>query len=852
MPENFEKLNRTLLIISNELLNADLASRKKIIENTSDFHSKNEEEKIELLREDGKSNRRIKSLEFLSDALQDQHPRNLERKIEILFRAISCCSLISQEISSNKSGINAAKDLIIDLIKSDREICEAENLEQSPIPKLLVGETYLSEGRLIKDLTKKSLLCSLFSAIPSEYSADIILALIKECTNLRQRDDLLLMMTGQATIASDPDMTNIFHSLVSKGLPAPSIKQIEFLMTNSRMSSGQNASKLAAEFLLQNHDSFLVKTILKYEPCSPNELNIKKNITHEKARLRENLTNHKITDPRLFEVLVYCFLDCQDDESLKKLLQNNPQSAQNIEDHTDILEKATNEKLTTTFKILISGGFNPLWHASGRCSAFSSACKNQSRIPLESYLNTIAAKYGEGVVATLINEEDYEGKTALTHAVEGRAYVDAIDLLLKRGSDPKINNRHNLTAAAEKGDVGTFAILLEQSSISELDLREFARTEITRCSYAINSVLLEHFEGSTTRDEILIKSLKEQIEEKRKDLKESDIYEICKVSGGKTLEYFVKNMQLQNASYRLDERRVNQLDQDDRSLLFYAISGNAYNRMVQTLLDCGANPDTECKIEQQSDSVNALTLAVMRKESDTVRILLQSGKLKQSASFQKAALEMIKPENKNKLLLQAFVENLPEERLSDLPASQKKILCIRCFEADLEDCSIKIFNSFRDKSNILDSFVCNAISERDAIMLEKLLNIPNAAKLLNQYAETELTRQQTMEIEAKEKTSLLVRQVNGKSYSSIQTSESLPTPNTMFSCKTTRKLDQPNTKYLDLALKTSEENPKEKAQTKIIVKLLENKGFKTSWSKGQRAEIGLPAFSFCPDSCTIS
>ena len=193
--------------------------------------------------------------------------------------------------------------------------------EQTAIPLLEATATQgaslaSAEMRLPKET---SLLSCLLGVVPTKFSLPIIHKVISNCEDLSERSDLIAKIIENTSIGKSPDMSETFDLLVSKGMPRPSEKQLETLLTNERFRSGKNASKLAQSFLYKQYDCFPVHFILNRQ-CGSKRGLVESEIIGEQKSLSKNLFN-KVRDPEHFSELTALFIRVNNDEFLEKFLK---------------------------------------------------------------------------------------------------------------------------------------------------------------------------------------------------------------------------------------------------------------------------------------------------------------------------------------------------------------------------------------------------------------------------------------------------------------------------------------------------------------------------------------------------
>jgi hypothetical protein len=776
-------------------------------------------------------------------------------KISTLSKIINFCSLQNERSAKYSEKLHQIKEKIISLITRDPDICHVENYNASILLGELATKVSLLRERL-GSLNENSLLFNIFASIPSKYNAGIINTTIRNCSDLKNRPDLVLVMIDQKTISSDPDMLETFNLLAQRNLPLPSDQQMNALLTDSRLRSGSNASKLARSFLSERDENLLIKYILKYQYDGKDHLT-KAHVLKEQTELKSFLINGINPRDHSFKKHVRCAIELNDDELLKKILQKNasPTNLAQIEDHAEILRFAAENKLTKTFEILIDAGFDPLRRRYEGINPFAFACQTQSSSPLKIYLDVIRKKFGEEKAIVVINEVDASDKTPLTYAIEGRAYIDAINFLLDNDAKVEINYQHNLRVTAEHKHAGAFDLLLRRGKPTKVDIGDIAEFAISKGDYVIDSVLLEYVKD---KDSESAKKLKTQISDKIAKLKPENLIEICKVSGGKTLEYYIQDMKQVHPEYTLSSH-VNKLDVNRKTPLYYAINNNAFNRTVSLLLSNGANLDVIGYEGENLDiPINALSLAIKNKESSTLEILLNSPNLLHN-TIGSACEELIKPENDNLLLTKAFIGGLNFNQLTRLSPGSRGVLLEKSLESDLITHAKKILDSNNGALNSgLDDMLLNAIKDSNVKLVGQLVD---GLQIKNEFTKRSPSTSETAYLSSPEnsevdnsKDSAALISDNKKVYES----STAPSPSISSSSSPNRLTNTIDVKYLNAALKAAKESSndsQDQLDSKVVLKILLNSDFKSSLSdkdlKSQLRTLGIDDSECCSISCAI-
>ena len=630
--------------------------------------------------------------------------------IEALGDIITACSYIqvfSDRLKDNVDGLKGkletalteSRDNVIGFLNSiEGKQIYAHEHEARPPSKVdaTQGDSLVSaETELPKET---SLLSCLLGLVPTKFSLPIIHKVISNCEHLSNRSDLIAKIIENKSIGESPDMSETFDLLVSKGMPRPSEKQLETLLTNERFSSGQNASKLAQSFLYKGYDSYPASFILKRQRGDKKNL-AESRILDEQRLLSANLFK-KVKDAERFAELTAIFIRASDDEFLEKFLKLNARKfLEGVTDHASILGIAMEEKSTQTCEILINAGFDPLRREEGRANPFALACETQGETFLEIYLWSIRKKFGEEKVIEVLSADG----GALKHAISGRGYVNVVALLEDNGADFHVDRLDNLLTAAKKGHAGVFNRLLGESPDKEIEeIKEKLPDDV---GYVIDQILLDHLACKTSA---AAKSLGERIIQKESSLTEGDLFRICESSGSATLESFVEYMH-SKTGYEIKDH-VNDKDDLGRTPLYYAIKKNAYNSLVLYLLERGADPDSI------SPEIDAATLAVKNKEPGTLEIILGSEKL--SIESVKIAHSQLAKIVENTVITNAFIRGLRADQVTELEPLISADLLLKALEAERGEFEKQCLNKF---SKVAGGVLTNLIKEQNLEKLEKLL-----------------------------------------------------------------------------------------------------------------------------------
>lgn len=738
-------------------------------------------------------------------------------KIAALAEIIDECSNF---ITSEQPSASQLKDL--DTIQSEIIQFIGQN------PDIVARESRISESDS-PSLMQESLLHNLVSGVPNQFSIKIFNYILSACGPLNEREGLLLTMFENRAFTSNPDMSETFDLLAKRWLPLPSASQMDLLMTDPQFQEGENASKLAKSFFLhQNGKTDLIHHVLQHPEN-----------TQDKKALKTYLTGGGIFDTTSFAKHIDCLVEVNDSALLETALGHRElhNFLRQSGDQCSALELAVKNKFTKTFDTLIDAGFNPLTHHSNLANPIALACQDQSRAPLESYLNSVEKKYGEGVVRDLINEVshetygDGEGKTALTYAIEGKAYIDALQLLLDRGANSQNNNLLNLETCILGGHAGALDLLIKLNPLEQNDLNQLNEIAKTVKDPVIDSVLLSYVRTCHPDNIKLAEEITQRHARASAKVDTQELFRICQNGSEMHLQDYITNMANLNPTYTLSSH-VNKVDEENKTPLYYAINDNAYDRLIRKLLENGANVNL-IGYDNETEStppINALSFAIQKKQSGTLKTLLGSENISPEILLA-ATDELIKPQNNNALLTSSFVENLTEAQLALLPPRSRQILLKRSLESNLDQSIEKIKDSFAQTPEVLINYV-------DDLFLESIKNSDNKMvnELLEKFAATiqgfagPSSSSPTIK-NAASKTGSLLRIHNPYNYAAIPNSS-------INSSSSSSRLSDYSKKYLDAALDAGTQASSEKEDSaKEIIKTLREKNFQTSKTKNEYNKI---------------
>ncbi|MBP7710638.1 MAG: hypothetical protein KA100_06190 [Rickettsiales bacterium] len=665
-----------------------------------------------------------------------------------------------------------------------------------------------------------TLLYKLAAGVPNPYSIEIINHLIAQCRDLSGRHDLLLVMIKDRTISRDPDMSQTFDLLVEKGLPKPNSEQIASLVSDSRLRQGFNATKLAKSFLNKRQDPSLIRQILESRRGE------------ERQALEDFLT--KGAFEQFFHKHIANLVRVNNDTLLKATLnrKKSSQLLQESADHSEALNLAAAHKYVETFKILIEAGFDPRKHQEGAPNCIALACQAQGKSTLHPYLVAIREKFGPEVLAEILRE----GESSITHAIRGRAYIGTIKLLLENGAAIEQNYLQNLKTLVRKGDAGAFEFLLKKGRLNQEEFSAVFEVVKNESDYVVASAFLDYLKKQNPP---LASELEPEMKEKHQKLSEQNLFEICKLSGEKTFASYVANK-----AAGWIQRHVNSLDKEEKTALYYAIADNAYYNLVKLLLEAGANPNFIAREEGSHATLNAATLAVRNSEPATLGLILQSRNLS-SESIRAAAVELVKEENNEAVLTEAFVGGLEVEKLAALPLEVRQVLLERSLELKQPQLVQKIASSSPqgDLAPLIEKLFSKAIEAADVDQVKIIVQDLEVKKLLSSRV-----RRSALDLCSLESEPLLGE---SKSYGTAEI------PNASCSSSLAQKLNtELDKQYTDRAFEIAASTSEKSESAKAIFKILVEAGFETSKSEREIKSLkidGEGRSAWCPslETCCI-
>lgn len=592
------------------------------------------------------------------------------------------------------------KEQMVEILSRVVDFCGKPQNEKKPTALQVKGMLleFCEENPWI--YAEKKLLKKLCASALSNYSSDIIKTLIRRSDSMHDRGDLIHVMAMDHTISSEPEMNEIFDLLVGKNIPVPTDEEQRELIYHTRAASGMNAVKLALSFLNKKNEPALANFLLAQEvggsvslakSFSPTRSSTSsRQLVDQQDALKKSLSAcsnqaltafflSRITDAVSFEREVTWLVEMNRDEVLREVLQQRAAGfVGQLQNHAKILNLAVDKKFTKTFAALIEAGFDPARHDQGTVNPLAHASLTQSAMPLAAYIGAIKKKFGEQKVRALISETNAAGENVVVkNALSGKSYITALELLEKNGADFTQNYFANLSKVVADGHAGTFNFLLRHKPANITSAQIWGCLAQDKESFAIDLALLNYLRNAAPE---ITKNLNERVVIKSAALTAGSLHEICSKGGEETLIYYIAAMKRKDPTYDL-RHHVNK-EKLRKTPLYHALESNAYNGLIRILLESGANPN------HIGSGLDALSMAVSRHETATVELLLKHGEISDD-NIRKAAAELAKPENNNALLIQSFVETLPDARMHLLRDVGAQLLA-RSRESGLTNCINKI------------------------------------------------------------------------------------------------------------------------------------------------------------------
>ena len=364
-----------------------------------------------------------------------------------------------------------------------------------------------------------------------------------------------------------------------------------------------------------------------------------------------------------------------DDRLLLKILEKKPEMIPQIDNQRKFLNIAVESKSTYTFKILVDHGFSPQKTDKETLSPLALAASNQGFDYLQEYSKIL----GEEVTKSLILEQDCDGKDALSHAIEGKSYSKTIKFLLDNGADIKHDFEKNLRKALFQKQNETFAALLERSPNGVLQnyLLQLSNLAILSKNHRAHIFLITKVDENR-RD--ILKAIEQNIKKSAEPIV-NDIHRICQE--GNLADFRYLSLLLKNNGLDVKSALKN-FNDEGRTPLLCALDGNCYSKLVKELLDSGADPerllDPKNNLEENHKlisgynyghylnktlGIDSLTLCAIKKEPDTLGIILQhpSSKNISSTAFDNCVTALVMGNNLNALVIKSFFKNISPQDL---------------------------------------------------------------------------------------------------------------------------------------------------------------------------------------------
>jgi hypothetical protein len=205
---------------------------------------------------------------FDSHEISDSNQKQFLKKVSKFIEEQKLCGEEKIIAAVVDSFSKASRDLEIKLnlasttssLTEDNKTQYLNNIKESVL-NLIKGSLFSSEQSLL-------LARDIIGSVPNKYNLDIIELAISKCYDVNPRNGegvdngLINIMVSQRVMSSDPDLSNMFDLMVSKGLQMPDEDVIKKFVTDSRIRSGNNAKKLAQSFLNIGDDSSFIDTII--------------------------------------------------------------------------------------------------------------------------------------------------------------------------------------------------------------------------------------------------------------------------------------------------------------------------------------------------------------------------------------------------------------------------------------------------------------------------------------------------------------------------------------------------------------------------------------------------------------
>lgn len=551
-----------------------------------------------------------------------------------------------------------------------------------------------------------------------------------------------------------------------------------------------------------------------------------------------------------------------DDRLLLKILEKKPEMIPQIDNQRKFLNIAVESKSTYTFKILVDHGFSPQKTDKETLSPLALAARHQGF----DYLQKYAEVLGKEATESLVSERDNDGKDALSHAIQGKSYIKTIRFLLDNGADIKYNFEKNLNKALFQKQNETFAALLERSpnGVSQDYLLKLSNLAIALENHRAHIFLITKVDENR-RD--ILKAIEQNIEKSAEHIV-NDIHRICQEGNLADFQYlslFLKNNGLDVKS------ALKNFNDEGRTPLLCALDGNCYSKLVKELLDSGADPerllDPKNNLEENHKlisgynyshylnktlGIDSLTLCAIKKEPDTLGIILQhpSSKNISSTAFDNCVTALVMGNNLNALVIKSFFKNIsPQDLLTKVSHDDYffRNLVKNGMELAPEVTAQKIKESFKGnlETSGIREVLLDAIEISSAKLVQNILTNFSKADLLRNI--TQNTEQNRSSETDDERSSLIdSKQSNGSKSYGTKKNAIANFDSDLFYKTSLEKAKQPDSS-------DSSENAKE------VLTLLLGKGFEPYNREGMvedLANLGIsekdykPNQSFCSIICS--
>ncbi len=610
-------------------------------------------------------------------------------RISLIAKAVSILSLFYSKTKDN-SAIEI-RDEIVTLVRKLDEIAEKEKFSTN-----INGKTSLKLDETISDiatpeirnLCQESLLANLIVGLVTEFNQPIInayLDLLRQNQGiLSQRQELLNLALSQNALAPDYDMSSVIDKLIKSGIPKPNQDIITKATRDQRSSNGNNHVKIALSVFQYFHDSSLIEKFLddslsktatqrltSPRRLSPTNKNLKNFIKDELIRRSDT--------PESMSLAIHIFITQNDDRHLEELLTRNSKTLAKIEDHNQFLVRAVKEKHIKTFDILVSNGVDPRKFPDHEQNCIEAACVDQGKVIISKYLEAIKKSYPQNHTAIIqdlitcrdhlnetsgltasdaisnnISDSGNRPKSALRNSLEGRSYTNVVELLIQNGA--QITDQ-DLEISVERSHPSTLEFLLNSlrnsnNPISAQSLQNLAEKASSSYHIGINEVLIS--EASKNNNPSLLPAVRTTLAPISNNHQWPTLHEICEKYGEKAFSRFLEAHQTEI------KETINEKDHNQHTPIHCAVSHNAYNKLIESLIEHGALLDIEC------ENKYPLTTAIANQEPETIRLLLQklekgiglSDVQNKTKIIEQALDEIADVRHNNEMILNSFVESL--------------------------------------------------------------------------------------------------------------------------------------------------------------------------------------------------